>query len=205
MGETRGKEEKRGVCAQWILFLHSCVLMRSPWDAAGACNYSSTQIWEDTLTLKQNQSSPWGEVLGENGCLLSALLSALNTHTRTQTQTQTQTHTFLWKVGTFHRRNGFYTVQTVCAIALHLTENCVFLPSQKKLWLQHILKSGDKGQCPRKSPSHCHTGVIIQIYVLVCHINERTHTLTTRRNTFKYKVGLWVLQTHWTPPTQTQP
>ncbi len=30
------------------------------------------------------------------------------------------THTFLWKVGTSHRRNGFYTVQTVCAIALHL-------------------------------------------------------------------------------------
>ncbi len=32
-----------------------------------------------------------------------------NTHTR-----------FLWFTGTFHRRNGFYTVQTVCAIALHL-------------------------------------------------------------------------------------
>ncbi len=34
----------------------------------------------------------------------------------------THTHTcwFLWFTGTFHRRNGFYTVQTVCAIALHL-------------------------------------------------------------------------------------
>ncbi len=32
------------------------------------------------------------------------------------------THTccFLWFTGTFHRRNGFYTVQAVCAIALHL-------------------------------------------------------------------------------------
>ncbi len=27
---------------------------------------------------------------------------------------------FLWFTGTFHRRNGFYTVHTVCAIALHL-------------------------------------------------------------------------------------
>ncbi len=49
-------------------------------------------------------------------------------HTDTQTQTQTHTHThththtrwFLWFTGTLHRRNGFYTVQTVCAIALHL-------------------------------------------------------------------------------------
>ncbi len=51
-----------------------------------------------------------------------------NTHTHTHTHTHTtHTHThshthmsFLWKVGTSHRRNGFYTVQTVCAIALHL-------------------------------------------------------------------------------------
>ncbi len=34
----------------------------------------------------------------------------------------THTHTcwFLWFTGTFHRRNGFYTVQAVCAIAQHL-------------------------------------------------------------------------------------
>ncbi len=36
------------------------------------------------------------------------------------THTHTHTCSFLWKVGTSHRRNGFYTVQTVCAIALHL-------------------------------------------------------------------------------------
>ncbi len=36
-------------------------------------------------------------------------------------KTHTHTHTFVFvKVGTSHRRNGFYTVQTVCAIALHL-------------------------------------------------------------------------------------
>ncbi len=27
---------------------------------------------------------------------------------------------FLWFTGTLHSRNGFYTVQAVCAIALHL-------------------------------------------------------------------------------------
>ncbi len=38
------------------------------------------------------------------------------------THTHTRTHTVwhMWFTGTLHRRNGFYTVQTVCAIALHL-------------------------------------------------------------------------------------
>ncbi len=60
---------------------------------------------------------------------------SLHTHTHTHTftthththyththYTHTHTHTcwFLWFTGTLHRRNGFYTVQTVCAIALHL-------------------------------------------------------------------------------------
>ncbi len=47
-----------------------------------------------------------------------------HTHTDTHTHTHTHTHTdtccFLWFTGTLHRRNGFYTVQAVCAIALHL-------------------------------------------------------------------------------------
>ncbi len=44
-----------------------------------------------------------------------------HTHTPARTHAHTHTHTcwFLWFTGTFHRRNGFYTVQTVCAIALH--------------------------------------------------------------------------------------
>ncbi len=39
-------------------------------------------------------------------------------------------------MGTFHRRNGFYTVQAVCAIALHLnlalTGDGAFIFSLKK-------------------------------------------------------------------------
>ncbi len=44
----------------------------------------------------------------------------MHTHTHTHTRTHTHTCWFLWFTGTLHRRNGFYTVQTVCAIALHL-------------------------------------------------------------------------------------
>ncbi len=74
------------------------------------------------------------------------------THTRTHTHTQTQTHThtrththacwFLWFTGTFHRRNVFYTVQAVCAIALHLNlaltgDGCISIFPQKthSVWL----------------------------------------------------------------------
>ncbi len=53
-----------------------------------------------------------------------------------QTHTHTHTRLFLWFTGTHHRRNGFYSVQTVCAIALHLnlalTGDCAFLPPKKK-------------------------------------------------------------------------
>ncbi len=45
---------------------------------------------------------------------------AIEVNTHTHTHTHTHTCWFLWFTGTFHRRNGFYTVQAVCAIALHL-------------------------------------------------------------------------------------
>ncbi len=48
--------------------------------------------------------------------------------------THTHTFWFLWFTGTLHRRNSFYTVQTVCAIALNLTitGDCAFLLSPQK-------------------------------------------------------------------------
>ncbi len=53
-----------------------------------------------------------------------------------QSHTHTHTPTHLWFTGTLHRRNGFYTVQTLCAIALHqpypLQETmCIFRFSKK--------------------------------------------------------------------------
>ncbi len=47
------------------------------------------------------------------------IISHAHTHA-THTHTHTHSCWFLWFTGTFHRRNGFYTVQAVCAIALHL-------------------------------------------------------------------------------------
>ncbi len=67
----------------------------------------------------------------------------------TMTHTHTHTRCFLWFIGTLHRRNGFYTVQTVCAIALHinlaLTGDGAFLLYPKKthtVWLISVLNYG---------------------------------------------------------------
>ncbi len=78
----------------------------------------------------------------------------IHIHTCIYTHTHTHTHTytcwFLWFTGTLHRRNGFYTVQTVCAIALHLnlalTGDSAFLLSPRKthsVWFISILNYGD--------------------------------------------------------------
>ncbi len=103
------------------------------------------------------------------------------------TQTHTHTHTcwFLWFTGTLHRRNGFYTVQAVCAIALHLnlalTGDCAFQLSPQKtysVWFISVLNYGDTENvlinhfllvipmsypchytnlCPHKPHKHAHT------------------------------------------------
>ncbi len=66
----------------------------------------------------------------------------------TDRHTHTHTHTcwFLWFTGTLHRRNGFYTVQAVCAIALPptlhlnlaLTGDGAFLLSPQKRTLYDL-------------------------------------------------------------------
>ncbi len=45
-------------------------------------------------------------------------ISAINKSNKNNNNTQS--FFFLWFTGTLHRRNGFYTVKTACAIALHL-------------------------------------------------------------------------------------
>ncbi len=60
---------------------------------------------------------------------------------------------------------------------LALTGDCAVLLSPKthSVWFISILKNGDMGQYPDKSPSPCNTHVIIQIYVL--HLSQKcTHT-----------------------------
>jgi len=74
----------------------------------------------------------------------------------------------MWFTGTPHRRNGFYTVQTVCDIALHLnlplTGDFVhFFIFKKKPFSMFFKPFGLRGhrQCPHKPPSCCNTHVII--------------------------------------------
>ncbi len=97
------------------------------------------------------------------------------------------------KGGKSLRRNVFYTVHTVSAIALHLnfalTGECTSLHSIKKkkkkknnlcMLYKHFEKWGH-GQYPHKSPSPCntcHTLVIIQMHVLFCQKNTRTRAHT---------------------------
>ncbi len=84
-----------------------------------------------------------------------------------------------------HWRNGFYTVQTVCAIALHLNlaltgTLCIFWFSKKTPFSMFFKPFGLRGhrQCPHKPPSCFNTHVIIQICVLINHIYRFSHTHT---------------------------
>ncbi len=56
--------------------------------------------------------------------LFSFFQTACKMHAQAHTHTHTHTHThmlvFVVYGDSLHRRNGFYTEQTVCAIALHL-------------------------------------------------------------------------------------
>ncbi len=117
-------------------------------------------------------------------------LSQKRAHTNSLSHTHTHTH--VWSailVGTLHRRNGFYTAQTVFSIALHLNlhlnlhltgnyRHFYFLKKTHSVWFISLLKYGDMGKCSHKSPSPCNTHVIIQICVLISHKCARTHTHT---------------------------
>ncbi len=117
------------------------------------------------------------------------------------THTHTHTHMLVFMVyGDFHRRNGFYTVQTVCAIALHLnlalTGDGAFILSPKKhsVWFISILNYGDTenvliNHLLLVMPMSYH--VIIQICVLN-HINAHTHTHTTHTHTHSDDIWAWI-------------
>ncbi len=62
--------------------------------------------------------------MGDNYSELADMVKAIDMYSTAAVHGSAQVHThtrwFLWFTGTLHRRNGFYTVQTLCAIALHL-------------------------------------------------------------------------------------
>ncbi len=82
-------------CVMLIVFMSSC------------CCYLITEI-----TLQQNILEQISNI-NQNFWEVAQFTYFQHTHTHTHTL-------FLWFTGTLHRRNGFYTVQTVCAITLHL-------------------------------------------------------------------------------------
>ncbi len=97
--------------------------------------------------------------------------------------THTHTNSHLWFTGTLHRRNGFYTVQTACAIALHLNlaltgDFSTFLKKKSLCMIYKRFELRWHRQCPHKPPSNCNTYVIIHICVLINHIYQFSHTHT---------------------------
>ncbi len=94
------------------------------------CSLSVQVGWGVSKWRKQGFRRASGLPLFCSTCSHVCTRTHARTHTHTHTHTDTHTHThahththtcwFLWFMGTLHRRNGFYTVQTVCAIALHL-------------------------------------------------------------------------------------
>ncbi len=82
-------------CVMLIVFMSSC------------CCYLITEI-----TLQQNILEQISNI-NQNFWEVAQFTYFQHTHTHTHTL-------FLWFTGTLHRRNVFYTVQTVCAITLHL-------------------------------------------------------------------------------------
>ncbi len=99
---------------------------------------------------------------------------------------------------------------------LALTGDCAFQLSPKKphsVWFISVLKSGDMGQCPEKSPSPCNTCVIpVSLYKSMSwfvtktrthtHTHTHTHTLThshthTLSHTHTHTHTLSHTHTHW--------
>ncbi len=102
-------------------------------------------------------------------CCCSSIVYISIVHTRTNTHTHTRC--FLWFTGTFHRRNGFYTVQTVCALLPYTyptpklsphRRRCISIFPQKNslCMIYKRFKLWGHWKCPHKSPSPCKTYVI---------------------------------------------
>ncbi len=104
---------------------------------------------------------------------------------RPNTHTRTRTHVCFCEKWGHPIGIIVFILYKLCAIALHLnlalTGNCISTLPQKthSVWFISVLKSGDMGQCPHKSPSPCNTYVIpMSLYKFMssCHKNAQMHT-----------------------------
>ncbi len=94
---------------------------------------------------------------------------------------------------------------------LALTGDCAFQLSPKKphsVWFISVLKSGDMGQCPEKSPSPCNTCVIpVSLYKSMSWFvtKTRTHRHThTHTQTHTHAHTRTLTQTHSHSNTHTR-
>ncbi len=117
------------------------------------------------------------------------------THTHMHTHTRTHTHVrFCEKWGHPIGVMVFYCTNCMCYcptptlyLNLALTGDCAFQLSPKKphsVWFISVLKSGDMGQCPEKSPSPCNTCVIpVSLYKSMSWFVTKTRTHTPHTHT----------------------
>ncbi len=106
------------VCVQTVVAQRTLVpTLRPGWSRVTCCGRTDAGVtfwvWSRTITPCANRSLKPKDSL--------QIWTHRSTTAAGWEHTHTHTHTcwFLWFMGTLHRRNGFYTEQTVCAIALH--------------------------------------------------------------------------------------
>ncbi len=109
----------KGISIHITMLLHHWTKIHDLMLFHGSLPLELNQDLQQWMRLWLNITRRWYVLLLYYGCIFFCVL--IN-HINTRTHTRTHTHRcwFLWFTGTFHRRNGFYTVQAVCAIALHL-------------------------------------------------------------------------------------
>ncbi len=111
--ETTKRSEVTGYFIQWTWYSSTCIYKFSCSDTNFHWEFLRIMMLMSVLNKSIKRSilfMAWQILM----CTPPPPLSLSHTHTHTHTRC------FLWFTGTLHRRNGFYTVQTVCAIALHL-------------------------------------------------------------------------------------
>ncbi len=98
-------------------------LLKHALDRVPAQRSSATELLNEEALHPSREDQP--RCWSLDSALEEGTHPLLRQHSQLSDSTQgtshnTQTCCFLWFTGTLHRRNGFYTVQTVCAIALHV-------------------------------------------------------------------------------------
>ncbi len=139
------RTEKWNICSCKRSFLRLFQRWRRQ-SSACLCLILNSLLWRETDArpwCSGSSAAGWERQRGGSGSSQPSF--SHHTHTQSHTHTHTHTHThnhtpphtphtcwFLWFMGTLHRRNGFYTEQSVCAIAY--TYPTPKLSPHRRLW-----------------------------------------------------------------------